>query len=187
MPGDLTASTTPITLTLENPEEWPKLAEQIEARTGMPPTSDPEEIVGMAALAVALVYQCDADGDFGRLRGTFTDDVVAQCERNHGCLMGARPLPGTMELIGAGYNDTGDPAVRVRVAITVQSDDSGPPRPSTVFLDLQLGAEVTEESTSVCKNCGAPLAHGQLVCSYCGSDMRTVMRVPLAVCNLELF
>jgi uncharacterized Zn finger protein (UPF0148 family) len=75
--------------------------------------------------------------------------------------------------------------LRVHLAIVAEYDQ-GARRVVSQFWDLQLGAQATVAQPS-CPNCGAPLAQGELICAHCGTDVRSVVEVPLLVSRLELY
>jgi zinc-ribbon domain len=117
------------------------------------------------------------------LRGTFGDPVVAQCGRNLGQCSGARPTSVAVHLVGSRLAD-GHPVVRAHLVIQVSGSD-GSPGVTGQFRDLQLGGQVTGQPT--CPNCGAPVGDGELICSHCHADVRSVIDAPIVVSRLELY
>lgn len=174
----------PIPATIDNGSEWQQFAQQIEAQAGAPPAVTPELLTGVLGSAVPLLFEADATSNANLLRGTFADPVVAQCERNAGDLMGARPLSVTGHLVGARLVED-HPSLRVHLSIAVKGAD-GAEAVNNQFWDLQLGAQVTVGQPT-CPNCGGPIAQGQLICSHCGTDVRSVVHVPLVVGHIELY
>jgi hypothetical protein len=174
----------PIPVTIDNLGEWDGIARQLASETGQPTAVTPELIVGLIGGAVPLLFAADASKDINLLRGTFTDPVIAQCQRNAGAFLGERPVSAVVDLVGAPMVD-GHPAIRARVAIQVQDADGGQSVNSQVW-DLQLGAQVIV-GQAICPGCGAPLAKGELICGHCGTDVRSITKVPLVVSRLELY
>jgi hypothetical protein len=174
----------PIPASVDNPGDWAALAAQLAADTALPTALTPELIAGMAGTAVPLLFAADTAGNVDLLRGTFAGPVVAQCLRNLGCLTGAQPQKVAVHLVGAHAIDS-HPVVRAHLAIQTL-DASGNPGVQNQFWDLQSDAEVTIGQTS-CPNCGAPLGSGELICSHCHADVRSVAKVPLVVSRLELY
>ena len=172
----------PIPASPENPQEWPEIAARISSLAGVPTTVTPEMLDGMVGSAVALLYAADSTRDMGLLRGTFADPVIAQCERNAGCLRGDRPISAVIRLVGVRAVD-GHPTLRVHLSIGVTGDTQSL---SGQVWDIQVGGDATVGRPS-CPNCGAPLPVGMLTCGHCGSDVRTVVNVPLLVNRLELY
>ena len=174
----------PIPVTIDNVKEWEGIAQQIASETGEPTVVTPELIVGMIASAVPLLFAADASKDVNLLRGTFTDPVIAQCQRNVGCLVADRPVSAVVDLVGA-PRINGHTALRAHVAVQVRNADVSRTVNSQVW-DLQLEAQVTV-GQSTCPSCGAPLGKGELICGHCGTDVRSVTKVPLVVSRLELY
>ena len=54
------------------------------------------------------------------------------------------------------------------------------------FWDLQVGGRATV-APSVCPNCGAPIARGELICTHCQTDVRSVVDTALLVSRVELY
>lgn len=174
----------PIPVSIDNAGEWEAIAQQIDSEAGLPTVVTPELIAGMIGSAVPVLFKADATKDMNLLRGTFTDQIIAQCQRNTGELEGATPESVTVHLVGAPMVE-GHPALRAHLAIQVQGAD-GNRSVSSQFWDLQLGAQTTVGQPS-CPNCGAPIATGHLICEHCGADVRSVVEVPLVVSRLELY
>ncbi len=174
----------PIPTSIDNAGDWSAIAAQISSETGVPPVLTPEILMGMIGSAVPLFFEADASKDMNPLRGTFADTVLAQCQRNAGCLQGEHPTSTAIHLVGAHTAD-GHCLLRTHLIIQVQGADSEQ-RAARQFWDLQLGAEVTVGQPS-CPNCGAPIATGTLVCEHCQMDVRSVVEVPLVVSRIELY
>jgi hypothetical protein len=175
---------TPVAASIENPGDWDTLAAQLAVGTAMPTVLTPDLISGTIAGAVPLLFGADAAGNVDLLRGTFSDVVVAQCSRNLGCLMGARPVSVVVHLVGSRVVD-GHPILRAHLSIQTQ-EANGSSGVQNQFWDLQCGAQVTVGQQS-CPNCGAPIAPGELLCRHCHADVRSVVEVPLVVSKLELY
>jgi len=178
-----TTQLAPIAATVSNPADWQNIARQLAAETGQPTALTLQMVTSMLAGAVPLLFAADQNRDMNLLRGTFTDPVIAQCERNTGCLGGEQPSSVAIELIGAHPSDS---HATLRVRLTIALRDQAEQSVTGQFWDLQLLAQVTVGQTT-CPNCGAPLAQGELICGYCGGDVRSALSVPLAVCRLELY
>ena len=184
----MSQSITPLHMAVTNPQAWEEISHDIELRAGVPPDATVEQVAGVVSSAVALLYSADADGHMEALRGVFSDSVVGQCARNRGCLQGAVPASGgQLTLIGAPYRDNGDPVhgVRVRAEFPVTTT-AGTTLHSGLFTDVELGSQVTVSVASNCTNCGAPLRTGEILCSYCGADMRAEVSTPLLITRLQL-
>ena len=174
----------PIPASIENPDAWGTIAQQVSSASGVPLAVTPQQLTAMFGSAVPLLFESDRAGKSALLRGTFADLVIAQRQRNIGDLRGARPTAVTVHLVGAHMADA-HPVLRAHLAVQVQlpSSNAGV---FNQFWDVQLGAQVTV-GAETCPNCGAPLASGELVCGYCHTDVRSVADVPLVVCRLELY
>lgn len=174
----------PVATSIENAGDWEAIAEQVEARAGVPTTVTPELLTAKIASAVPLLFEADASGERELLRGTFADAVIAQRAQNAGGLEGERPRAVTVRLVGVHMQ--GDRAVlRVHLAIDV-ANAAGAERARSQFWDLQLGAQVTVGGAT-CPNCGAPVAPGHLICSHCQTDVRGTIEAPLVVSRLDLY
>jgi hypothetical protein len=174
----------PIPASIDNVEQWGEIAQQIASETGIPTEITPEIIAAMLGSAVPMLFAADAAKDTNVMRGTFTDAVIAQCERNAGGLEGQQPTAATISLVGA-HMQKGQAVVRARVAIHVR-DAAGTESMTNQFWDLQIGAQLTVGQPT-CPNCGAPITKGALACEHCGADVRGTVHVPLAVSKLELY
>jgi hypothetical protein len=186
--SDAQRALAPIAVSIENAGDWGQFAAQLTAATGVPTVATPELLSATIASAVPLLFEADAARAASRLRGTFADAVIAQCQRNAGALEGARPLSVSMRLVGTPHTGDARAALRVHLAIAI-TDAAGAPcaqRLSSQFWDLELGGEATVGEVN-CPNCGAPLARGELLCGHCGADARSVVAVPLLVSRLELY
>lgn len=178
------AQVTPVPASIDNPDDWEMLAAQITASTAMPTVLTPGLIADTIGTAVPLLFAADATRNVDLLRGTFADGVVAQCLRNAGYLMGAQPVKVAVRLVGAHVVD-GHPVVRAHLAVQTRDAD-GDPGAQNQFWDLESDGQVTV-GKSTCPNCGAPLGAGELVCSHCHTDVRSVADAPLVVGRLELY
>jgi hypothetical protein len=174
----------PIPASIDNPEAWEALAQQIAQATGMPPAVTPPLIVRMIGSAVPLLFEADAAGDANLLRGTFADPVVAQYARNLGQYTGAPPTSVVVHLVGSRVVE-GHPVVRAHLVIEVQRPN-GERATDGQFWDLQLGGQLTVGQPD-CPNCGAPVGDGELICGHCHTDVRSVVDVPIVVSRLELY
>jgi hypothetical protein len=175
---------TPIAASIENAEDWGEIAQQILSGSGLPTVLTPELLVGTLGSAVALLFAADAAKDVNLLRGTFADPVIAQCQRNLGCMEGEHPTAVAIHLVGAHMLEA-HPVLRARLAIQVRGADLAQ-TVNNQFWDLQIGAQVTVGQLQ-CPNCGAPMAQGELICTHCHADVRSVMKVPIVVSRLELY
>ncbi len=118
------------------------------------------------------------------LRGTFAAPVMAQCQRQCGCLNGDTPDSVVLHLVGSPMQD-GKTALRVHLLIKTRTSDGGE-GVNSQFWDFAVGAQVTVGQTS-CPNCGAPLGSGQLICDHCHANVGQVVDAPLVVSRLELY
>jgi hypothetical protein len=143
-----------------------------------------EMLTAMIASAVALLFAADAARNVDLLRGAFADPVIAQCERNAGCLRGAEPSAVQIELVGAPLVDD-HPLLRVHLSIDIREGD-GEEGVMRQFWDLQPGAQATV-GKPMCPNCGAPITTGALICGHCGTDVRGMVCVPLLVSRMEIY
>jgi hypothetical protein len=174
----------PIPASIDNVADWEAIAQQIDSEAGLPTVVTPELLAGMLGSAVRLLFEADAAKDMNLLRGTFTDQVIAQCQRNVGSLQGGHPTSAVVHLIGAPRVD-GHPVLRAHLSVQVQGVDGGQ-SVNSQFWDLQLGAQATVGQPN-CPHCGAPIANGHLICEHCGTDVRGVVEVHLVVNRLELY
>jgi hypothetical protein len=174
----------PVPASIDNPGDWEVLANQITINTATPTVVTPEMIVGMIGSAVPLLFAADAARNPNLLRGTFSDPVVAQCQRNTGELMNAQPATVVVHLVGSRVVD-GHPVVRAHLSIQAQDRD-GNASAHHQFWDLQFGGQVTTGQLN-CPNCGAPIGEGELICGHCHTDVRRVVDVPIVVSRLELY
>jgi hypothetical protein len=174
----------PIPVTLDNSDEWPAFEQQISSVSGMPTAVTRELVTTMVGSAVPMLFSADAAGDAGVLRGTFSDAVVAQCQRNVGNFMGEQPVSAVVHLAGARME--GEHAVlRVHLSVSAKNAEGGEAL-NGQFWDLQLGGNVTVGQPT-CPNCGGPIPPGQLICGHCGTDVRSVVNVPLVVTKIEAY
>jgi hypothetical protein len=173
-----------IPASIDNEADWGELSQEIAAELGMASEITPATIAAMLAGAVPLLFAADASNDMGSLRGTFADPVIAQCQRNAGGLHGGQPTSVRAHLVGAHLVD-GHPTLRAHLLVELHEASNGQSA-SNQFWDLQLAAQATVAQSS-CPNCGAPLATGELMCSHCNADVRTVVAVPMIVSRLEIY
>lgn len=174
----------PIPASIENADDWKEIAQQIASEAGLPTEITPETVAGMIGSAVPLLFKADASRETDLLRGTFTEDVIAQRQRTVGSLRGEQPVSAAVSLVGA-HMAEGDPVLRVHLTIQALEAD-GTECITRQFWDVQLGDQVTVGKPT-CPNCGAPIAKGQLICEHCQADVRSVVQVPLVVSRLELY
>jgi hypothetical protein len=173
-----------IQVTVDNPEVWAEIALHFATRTGTPLSSDLAALTSLVASGVTLLFEADATGSVDLLRGTFSDQLVAQCERNLGCLHGDRPTSAMVHLVGV-PESTREASIRTRVMVAVTELD-GQSGMRSQFWDLQADVSVVV-GTSTCPNCGAQLQPGQLICGYCSTDVRRSLQVPFVVTKLEMY
>lgn len=174
----------PIPVTVENPDLWKELATQLSTAEGMPTRLTLETLCGMVGSAVPLQFAADASGSADLLRGTFSDQVVAQAQRNAGRLQASRPESATVRLVGVPIRN-GRPELRIHVTVAALTPE-GERVAFGEFWDFSPDNLATV-STARCPSCGAPLGVGQLICAHCHADARTVVTVPLAVSRMELY
>jgi hypothetical protein len=179
-----TTQLTPVTGSFDNREDWDAVTQRITQVTGMPLTVSPDDLLAMISSGVALMFEAQTSANANLLRGTLAAPVVAQCRVNIDGLLSGRPQSVVVHL-AAGRVVDGRGVVRAHLEIHGVHPD-GTPSIDRHFWDLQLGAEVTVAQTT-CPNCGAPVAGGELVCTHCGTDVRTVTPVPAVVTRLELY
>jgi hypothetical protein len=160
------------------------IARQLGSETGLPTQLHPESIGQMLGSAVPLLFAADAARDMDLLRGTFLDLVIAQCQRNAGCLRSAVPESATFDLIGAPVVG-GHPVLRAHLTVAVRDADPSE-EPQRQVWDLEPNGSVTIGQAS-CPNCGAPIADRALICGHCHSDVRHVANALLVVSRLELY
>jgi hypothetical protein len=184
MTGTTTVQLPPISVVVDNPNEWATITQEMASRAGAPPAVGLDLLTGVVASAAPLLFEADATRSPGLLRGTFTDPVIAQVQRNLGYLNGERPESAVVHLIGS-PTGAGPAVIRIHVQVGVRSPE-GASGVSRQFWDLTVGAQVVV-AQATCPNCGAPLAPGQLICDHCRADVRSVVQVPLAVSRLELY
>ena len=174
----------PIPTTIDDPESWDETAQQLAAEAGLPTPITADVLTAMIGSAVPLLFEADATRNMDLLRGTFADPVIAQCQRNAGCLQGDQPTSAVIHLVGAPLV-AGHPVLRLHLVIQLQSAD--PTRTAEAqFWDLEPGAQTVVGQTT-CPNCGAPITTGALTCGHCGTDVREVVSVPLVVSRLEMY
>jgi hypothetical protein len=179
-PGQLA----PVSASIDNVADWEEISERITSVAGLPTLVTPDLVAGVIGGALALLFGADAAKDMNRLRGTFADPVIAQCQRNAGELLPGRPVSAVVHLVGAHMAD-GHPVLRTHVSVQVQGA-SGQEMLTSQFWDLELGSQVTVGQAN-CPNCGAPIATGELICGHCRTDVRSVVAVPLVVSRLEFY
>jgi zinc-ribbon domain len=175
---------TPVTGSIDNPGDWDAVTQRITQVSGLPPAVDADTLLALIRSAVALMFEAQASANMNLLRGTFAAPVVAQCQANADGLLSGRPGSVVVHL-AAGRVVDAHGVLRVHLEVHGQRVD-GSPSVDRQFWDLQLGGQVTV-AQSACPNCGAPVAGGELVCSHCGTDVRSVTDVPAVVSRLELY
>ena len=180
--GELPVALVPASI--DNPGDWEALANQIKAATAIPTVVNPEMIGKMIGSAAPLLFAADAARNPNLLRGTFSDPVVAQCQRNAGMLGDVKPVAVVVHLVGSRIVD-GHPVVRAHLSIQAH-DANGNASAQHQFWDLQFGAQVTVGQPN-CPNCGAPIGPGELICGHCHTDVRSVVDVPIVVSRLDLY
>lgn len=173
-----------IAVSYDNEAEWTGLAERLSQEGGAPTQLTADAVGQMLGGAVALLFAADAARDYDLLRGTFQDPVVAQCQRNAGCLEAQTPVSATVHLIGSPPN-TGHPTLRTHLALRTTRTDGQEGHVGQSW-DLQCDAMTTVGQAS-CPNCGAPIPGGALICGHCGHDVRSVVTAPLSVSRLEIY
>ena len=178
------AAVAPIATTIENGDEFAAIAGELAKHAGLPTVITADALTAMLGGAIPLLFAADAAHDVNLLRGTFAEPVIAQCERNAGCLLGHRPLSASVRLIGAPIVD-GHPALRAHVTVALEASDSEPCAERQTW-DLAPQAKVMVGAPS-CPNCGAPIADGALICEHCHTDVRSLVTVPLVVSRLEIY
>jgi hypothetical protein len=174
----------PLPASIDNPEAWEEIAQEITRGTGLPLTVTPDVVLAMIGSAVPLMFEAQGAGDAGLLRGTFADPVVAQCQRIGVCLLSGQPTSTVVHLVGSRVVD-GHGVMRVHVIIQGKTA-AGEATVDRHFWDLQLDGEVTAGQTT-CPNCGGPIAQGELICDHSHTDVRSTVDVPLVVSRLELY
>lgn len=179
-----TGSLTPVAGSFDNAGDWDVITQPITRASGLPMPVSPDALLSWVTSAVTLVSEARASGSMDLLRGTFAAPVVAQCRLNADGLLGGRAQSVEVHLAAARILD-GHGMVRLHLAIHSTRPD-GSAAVDRQFWDLQLSGE-TAVAQSSCPNCGAPAAGGALVCGHCGTDLRSVVDVPLLVTRLELY
>jgi hypothetical protein len=174
----------PISVSIDNLDDWADIKKQIQAETGVPPAATTDDLVGLIGSAVPLLFEADLTHNADQLRGTFSDQVVAQCRRNAGGFYGDRPTSVVVHLVGAPKVGT-QPVLRAHIQVKTATTD-GSVGANNQFWDFELGGESTVGQSN-CPTCGAPLGKGELICNHCNTDVRSVVHVPLAVSRLELY
>lgn len=175
----------PIPASIENANEWDAYARELSADTGLPTQLTPELVANVIGGAVPLLFAADASpGDMSSLRGTFSDQVIVQCRRNHGDLSGARPTSVSAQMTGTPHVD-GHAVLRMHLTIRVV-DSAGREGVTRHFWDLQLNTQAIVGQAE-CPNCGAPVPKGELICEHCQADVRQLVATPLIVSRLELY
>jgi len=175
---------TPVPASIDNAGEWDAFAQQISADAGQPTQVTPDMLAGMIGSAAPLLFAADAAHDVDLLRGTFADPVIAQCQRNAGCLAGASPTAARVQLVGCQIVN-GHAVLRAKLSLALQGATDGR-AVETQFWDLQLGGELTVGQPT-CPNCGAPIGQGELICGHCHTDVRSTVNVPVLVSRLEIY
>ena len=174
----------PISVSIDNPEDWADISQQLSAELGEPVVLTPEVIGRTVGSAVPMFFAADASGNLDTLRGTFAAQVIAQCQRHIGTLNGDTPESVLLRLVGSPM-ENGKPALRVHLQIKTRAPD-GIEGATGQFWDFALGVQVTV-APCACPNCGAPLSGGQLICDHCHTDVGQVAHAALVVERLELY
>lgn len=174
----------PVPVSITNPADWGDISRTLSEKSGVPSTVDLDSLTSMLSGAIALLFEADRVDDIDLLRGTFSEQVIAQCQRYQGYLEGGRPLSANTYLIGV-PNNAINPCIRVRNTITDETTNS---ESHTVeqFWDLEVNRQ-TLVGLSSCPHCGAPMKLGELICKYCHTDVRMNITAPLLVVKLETY
>ena len=173
-----------IPIEVENPDEWSEIYRELSAMHGVPPALTLDAVTALVASAVPILFHADATHSVDVMRGTFSNQVIAQCGAHLGCLLGVTPTSALLRLIGAPARRV-PPVLRVRIIARTIAPQGHDVKISQ-FWDIEFDSETTV-SMGTCPNCGAPLAAGQLVCSHCHSDARAKVEVPLLVNRLQIY
>jgi len=84
-----------VSVSLDNPEDWNDIAQQLGAESSTPNDITPEVLTMTVGSAVPILFAADASGDTDILQGTFTDQVMTQCRHHAGALNGDTPVSVT--------------------------------------------------------------------------------------------
>jgi zinc-ribbon domain len=177
------APTAALPVSVENPETWNEISRAITERTGLPPVTDLASVLGFVGASIRLVFEAENAQRPDTLRASFAEPVIAQLIRHGGGFIGSTPSAADVNLVGV-PGSSGPPAVRLRIRITA-ANPAGQPSYLEQFWDVQMGGGTVTVGATTCPNCGAPLADGAIVCSYCRADTRSAQNVPLLVVKLE--
>ncbi len=173
-----------IPVSLDNEGDWGEIAGRLSREGGAPTQVTEEMLTQMLGGAIPLLFAADGARRYDLLRGTFQEPVIAQCERNAGCLEGQTPVSATVHLIGV---PPGEEPPTLRVHLVIQTaQTNGEEAHIGQSWELECGAETAVGQAS-CPNCGAPVEGGALVCGHCGHDVRSIVTVPLTVGHLEIY
>jgi len=178
------ARLSPVSVSIDNPEEWASIMDQMSADNGAPSVLTPELLTDTVGSAVPMLFDADVSGNMDPLRGIFADQVIAQCQHHSGCLNGDAPTSSVLHLVGTPMHE-GRPALRVHLLIKTRGRD-GSEGVNSQFWDFAVGAQVVV-GQSTCPNCGAPLGDGQLICDHCHANVGRAVDAPLIVTRLELY
>ena len=184
----MTSAAAAIPTSLDNPEEWDEIVRAITSETGLAPTITPAAITALVGSALPLLFQVDVS-DLSPLRGTFSNEAIAERAHGSSSFQGIRPSSAVVHLVGAPPGDDARPLLRIHLAISSQGAD-GQASVTRQFWDLAISAQASAAAPpppSSCSNCGAPLTQGQLFCSHCGTDMRSAVAATLTVVKLQLY
>jgi hypothetical protein len=179
---------TPVLVVVDNPDQWPQVFATIKKQTGMPATVNADTVDNLISVAAPLLFDAAIHGDLERMRGYFTDKVIAQCKGNADAFVDMKVHTVHIHLIGVpDLQDLAHPNPSIRVHLTLLgSSTSGEDRSQSQTWDLLTNAEVMT-TPSECKSCGGPLTEGELVCPHCGADLHKIAHLPLAVSQLQLY
>ena len=178
------AKLAPVSVSVDNPEDWADILTQLAAGTGEPSTLTLDLVTTTVGSAVPILFAADASGNMDLLRGTFGSAVIAQCQRNVGSFSGDTPNAVLLHLVGTPVQDGGR-VLRVHLLVDTRSPDASQ-HATSQFWDFTFNAQVTV-GQSTCPNCGAPLGSGELICDHCHTDVRRTVEAPLVVNRLELY
>jgi hypothetical protein len=178
------AKMSPVSVSIDNPDDWADIAQQLSASAGVPSCLTPDVLMGTVGSAVPMLFAADASGTTDLLRDAFAPQVIVQRQRLSGSLNGDTPDSVVLHLVGTPIQD-GKTELRVHLLIKTHTSAGGEGA-SSQFWDFAVGAQVTVGRTS-CPNCGAPLGNGQLICDHCHANVGRTVDAPLVVNRLELY
>jgi zinc-ribbon domain len=168
----------------EDAQDWPGIVRQIQA-SGSPVDMTPAGIGQLVSLGVMAQFAADASGQFTALKGLFSDQVIASVGRHVHSFDGAVPQSVSMQLVGLpADHGPGQVTLRIRLKITVLQ--GGATSVVDQFWDITEDQPSLEMRTS-CPNCGAPAATANLVCPFCGTDLRVPGKSGVVVTKVQLY